>query len=183
MQNVVGYIRVSTVRQEDEGASLEEQAHALRGYCDTKGMHLLSIEEDARSAAGAQGHLYRDGFQQAIRIAKENDAMILVPSVDRLARHLHARLTQRNALPELALGDRVAGHYLGQAFSGEIVALSGSAGHRHVEIKLDRPVDTVRFESFSNWRHRIRGTLGVDGRSHHKTSDGTPHLVIERSLS
>lgn len=93
---------------------------------------------------------------------------------------LHARLTQRNALPELVLGDRVAGHYLGQAYSGEIVALSGSAGHRHVAIKLDQPIDTVRFESFSNWRHRIRGTLDVDGRSHRRTSDGTPHLIVKK---
>jgi hypothetical protein len=49
-----------------------------------------------------------------------------------------------------------------------------------VEIKLDQPIDTVRFPSFSNWRHRIRGTLDVDGRSHRKTSDGTPHLIVEK---
>ncbi|KPQ04631.1 MAG: hypothetical protein HLUCCA12_16710 [Rhodobacteraceae bacterium HLUCCA12] len=94
---------------------------------------------------------------------------------------LHARLTQRNAPPELALGDRVAGSYLGQAYTGEITALSGPAEHRHVEIKLDQPIDTVRFESFSNWRHRIRGTLDVDGRSHRKTSDGVPHLIVEKA--
>ncbi|MBB4304810.1 hypothetical protein GGD81_003874 [Rhodobium orientis] len=93
---------------------------------------------------------------------------------------LHARLTQRNMPSELALGDRVAGNYLGQAYRGEIVALSGPADHRHVEIKLDRPIDTVQFESFSNWRHRIRGTLDVNGRSHRKTSDGTPHLIAEK---
>lgn len=94
---------------------------------------------------------------------------------------LHARLTRQNAPPELAFGDRVTGYYLGQAYTGEIVALSGPAGHRHVEIKLDKPVDTVRFESFSNWRHRIRGTLDVDGRSHRRTSDGAPHLIVEKA--
>lgn len=94
---------------------------------------------------------------------------------------LHARLTQRNAPPELALGDRVAGSYLGQAYTGEITALSGPAGHRQVEIKLDQPVDTVRFESFSNWRHRIRGTLALDGRSHRRTSDGAPHLIVKKA--
>ncbi len=94
---------------------------------------------------------------------------------------LHARLTQRNHPPELSLGDRVSGQYLGQAYDGEIVALSGSATHRQVEIKLDRPVDTVRFESFSNWRHRIRGTLDADGRSHRKTSDGLPHLIVDKA--
>ncbi len=94
---------------------------------------------------------------------------------------LHARLTLQNAPPELAFGDRVAGYYLGQAYTGEIVALSGPAGHRQVEIKLDQPVDTVRFESFSNWRHRIRGTIDVDGRSHRRTSDGAPHLIVEKA--
>lgn len=94
---------------------------------------------------------------------------------------LHARLTQRNAPPELALGDRVAGSYLGQAYTGEITALSGPAGHRQVEIKVDQPVDTVRFESFSNWRRRIRGTLDQDGRSRRKTSDGAPQLIVEKA--
>ncbi|WP_414897040.1 glyoxalase superfamily protein [Rhodovulum sp. YEN HP10] len=92
---------------------------------------------------------------------------------------LHARLSQRNAPPELTLGSRVTGHYLGQAYSGKIVALSGPAEHRHVEIALDQPIDTVRFDSFSNWRHRIRGTIGEDGRSARKTSDGSPHLTVE----
>ncbi|OOY30954.1 glyoxalase superfamily protein [Thioclava sp. F36-6] len=96
---------------------------------------------------------------------------------------LHARLSQRNAPPELALGDRVTGHYLGQAFSGKIVALSGPAAHRRVEIALDKPIDTVRFDSFSNWRSRIRGTLREDGCSHSRTSDGTPHLTLEKALS
>lgn len=96
---------------------------------------------------------------------------------------LRARLTRQNALGELALGDRVAGYYLGQAYTGEIVAMSGPAGHRQVDIKLDRPVDTVRFDSFSNWRYRIRGTLDIEGRSHSKTSDGAPQLIVEKMLS
>ncbi|MCA0922176.1 glyoxalase superfamily protein [Pseudooceanicola nanhaiensis] len=92
---------------------------------------------------------------------------------------LHARLSQQTAPADLTLGAQVTGHYLGQAYSGKIVALSGPAGHRTVEIALDQPIDTVRFDSFSNWRHRIRGTIGADGRSSRKTSDGTPHLSIE----
>lgn len=94
---------------------------------------------------------------------------------------LHARLTRQNVPPDLALGDQVDGFYLGQAYTGEIVTLSGPAGHRQVEIRLDQPIDTVRFESFSNWRHRIRGTLDMDGRSHRRTSDGTPHLTVKKA--
>ncbi|WP_138468165.1 glyoxalase superfamily protein [Poseidonocella sp. HB161398] len=93
---------------------------------------------------------------------------------------LRARLGQRNAPPELALGDRVRGRYLGQAFTGRIVALAGPAAHRQIEIQLDTPVDTVRFESFSNWRSRIRGTIGEDGASPRRTSDGAPQLSVEK---
>ncbi len=91
---------------------------------------------------------------------------------------LHARVTRTNAPPELALGDRVTGRYLGQAYSGEVIGLSGPASHREVEIRLDKPVDVVAFESFSNWRSRIRGTLDANGRSHRKTSDGQPQVPV-----
>lgn len=94
---------------------------------------------------------------------------------------LRARLTQRNAPPELALGDRVTGHYLGQPFSGRIIALSGPASHRQLSITLDSPIDTVRFESFSNWRTQIRGTVDAEGRSPRKTSDGVPQLIVQRA--
>lgn len=87
LQDVVGYIRVSTSRQAELGGSLDEQAYVLRGYCQEKKLNLVTIEEDDCSAAGAQGHLYRPGLREAIRIAKDKGAAILVPSVDRLARH------------------------------------------------------------------------------------------------
>lgn len=87
MQDVVGYIRVSTLRQAQEGGSLDEQGYVVRGFCDEKRLELLTIEEDDCSAAGAQGHLYRPGLRRALRVAKEQNAAILVPSVDRLARH------------------------------------------------------------------------------------------------
>lgn len=136
-------------------------------------------------AAKAQAKALRQALQAQGTVVSHAQALELVARQHgaRDWNTLHARLTQRNAPPDLALGRRVAGRYLGQAFTGEIVALSGPDGYRHVEIKLDKPVDTVRFESFSNWRHRIRGTLDEEGRSHSKTSDGTPHLIVETALS
>jgi hypothetical protein len=96
---------------------------------------------------------------------------------------LHARLAGRNGPSPLALGTRVTGHYLGQAYRGKIVGLSGREEHRRVEIDLDQPVDTVRFDSFSNWRRRISGTIGTDGRSMRCTSDGAPHLTVTTAPS
>ena len=77
------------------------------------------------------------------------------------------------------LGDEVRGKYLGQSFIGRIVALSKVGLNLNVSIQLDAPVDTVRFESFSNMRRRIRGVVGPEGRSEQKTSDGLPVLVID----
>ena len=93
---------------------------------------------------------------------------------------LHARLALRNAPPELALGDRVCGHYLGQAFAGRVVGLSGPSTHRQIEIRFDHPVDVVRFESFSNVRNQIRSVIDENGRSHRHTSDGMPQLIVGR---
>lgn len=79
MQKVVGYMRVSTPRQGEKGISLNEQAHLLRRYCNDKKLELLSIEEDECSAAGALGHIFRSGLNQAIKMAKAQGAKVLVP--------------------------------------------------------------------------------------------------------
>lgn len=91
---------------------------------------------------------------------------------------LHAKLSQSELQP-LHLNDEVQGRYLGQAFTGRIVALSKAGSYTQVSLQLNEPVDTVQFESFSSMRHHIRGMIGPDGRSPRKTSDGTPHLVID----
>lgn len=107
MTNVVGYTRVSTRRQAELGGSLDEQAYVVRGFCDEKKLNLLTIEEDDCSAAGARGHLFRPGLRQAIRTAKEKGASLLVPSVDRLARH-PAVLSEifESGLPVISIRER-----------------------------------------------------------------------------
>jgi hypothetical protein len=48
----------------------------------------------------------------------------------------------------------------------------------NVTICFDSPVDVVRFDSFSNFRQRIEATVGPDGCSPRRTSDGQPQLVL-----
>ncbi|MGR3760737.1 glyoxalase superfamily protein [Roseobacteraceae bacterium NS-SX3] len=91
---------------------------------------------------------------------------------------LHARLAAA-APPPLGLHSKVRGLYLGQRFTGQITALSKAGAGYAISIQLDQPVDTVRFESFSNMRRRIRGVVGADGRALRKTSDGMPQLIID----
>lgn len=77
-------------------------------------------------------------------------------------------------------GGRVQGSYLSQPFEATIVAVE----MRHPEwfrltLDLDKPVDVVTFDSFSNFRKRIRGVVGPAGKSRMRTSDGVPHLKID----
>ena len=88
-------------------------------------------------------------------------------------------------MPEVVLqvGDQVAGRYLKQAFDGRVLAVRGMAGGTAFEVTLefDEPVDVVEFDSFSNFRQRITTTVSSGGVSFSKTSDGVPHLTVERT--
>lgn len=80
----------------------------------------------------------------------------------------------------LAPGDRVGGRYLGHPFEGRVVAARDiGAGRRlHLTVEFDEAVDVVAFDSFSSLRKRVTATLGPDGRSAARTSDGRPHMEL-----
>lgn len=82
--------------------------------------------------------------------------------------------------PELQVGMRVEGRYLGQPFTGYVhgLAASGSNGHRRITLQFATPVDVVQFDSFSSWRHRVSAVINSEDRSPQKTSNGLPHLTV-----
>jgi hypothetical protein len=92
---------------------------------------------------------------------------------------LHAAAGNRPASP-LALGARVSGRYLGQAFTGEIIALArlNDGSHYRLTLDFDEPVDVVTFDSFSAFRKRINCTVNAEGRSAACTSNGEPQMQI-----
>lgn len=81
------------------------------------------------------------------------------------------------------LGQKVRGAYLGQRFTGEIIGIREMAdGARyHVTLRFDAPVDVIRFESMTNLRSQITAIVDRRGVTAEKTSDGQPHLVLDRS--
>lgn len=91
---------------------------------------------------------------------------------------LHARAGNRPQ-PPVRLGDITAGRYLGQDFLAEVIGVTAlSEGRYEVELQLDQALDVVTFDSFSNFRSRIRKVVDASGRSFDRTSDGAPHLVL-----
>lgn len=84
--------------------------------------------------------------------------------------------------PVFAVSQRIEGVYLKQPFTGTIigVAAMGAGDMFRLTVQFDEPVDVVTFESFSAYRQRVNATVGRDGISPSRTSDGEPHMVITR---
>jgi len=84
--------------------------------------------------------------------------------------------------PPAVVGAIVSGHYLGQAFRGEVIAMRRLAQSNLYSITLhfEQPVDVVTFDSFSAFRRRVTGVVDGQGISPKKTSNGKPHIVLDR---
>ncbi|MEQ9315869.1 MAG: glyoxalase superfamily protein [Henriciella sp.] len=92
-----------------------------------------------------------------------------------------ARLSNHPEVP-LQIGERVSGRYLKQPFNGRVHAVRELAAGMGYEVTLhfDEPVDVVEFESFSGFRQRVSAMISEEGISWAKTSDGVPHLIVQR---
>ena len=92
---------------------------------------------------------------------------------------MHAAIAHR-APARWVVGGRLRGRYLSQPFEATVVSVvQARPGWFWLELDLDEAVDVVTFESFSNFRKRVRGLVGPAGRTREQTSDGEPHLVVE----
>jgi site-specific DNA recombinase len=80
----VGYIRVSSEQQRDNGCSLEAQEAKLRAYAGLYNLELVAIEVDAAASAKS---LARPGLQRALdRLTTGQAEGLLVTKLDRLTR-------------------------------------------------------------------------------------------------
>ncbi len=87
MESTIGYIRVSTINQAQEGISLEAQRRKIEAYCNLHDLHLTEIMEDAGiSGKSVNG---RPGIQLVIDKVKSRKVdNVVVYKLDRLARNL-----------------------------------------------------------------------------------------------
>lgn len=81
---VVGYVRVSTAKQADEGVSLAAQRERLAAYCKLYDHELLTVEADEGASAKT---LERPALRAALaRIERGEADALLVLKLDRLTR-------------------------------------------------------------------------------------------------
>lgn len=81
-KRAVGYIRVSTVGQAEEGVSLEAQAEAIKSWCLISGYELLEVYRDDGLSGTRED---RPGLIAAIEAAKKGMALVSY-SMSRIAR-------------------------------------------------------------------------------------------------
>lgn len=99
-KKAVGYIRVSTEEQRDDGLSLGAQREAIEAFAKSQGYELVALIEDA-AVSGAKDPATRDGFRQVLELAEaEAFGILLVWKFDRLARHLAYAVTTAETLRE-----------------------------------------------------------------------------------
>jgi hypothetical protein len=92
-----------------------------------------------------------------------------------------AALNRPVACP-VALGERVSGIYLKQPFTGRVLATAILPGESlfRITIDFDKAVDVVTFDSFSAFRKRVTARVDPYGISPETTSDGQPHMKLDR---
>jgi len=79
----IGYVRVSTTGQAEEGVSLEAQESKIKAWADLNGYSELVIHVDAGISGSRADN--REGLQVALRAVGKGDALV-VYSLSRLAR-------------------------------------------------------------------------------------------------
>lgn len=95
---IVGYVRVSTATQVEDGFGLAIQKTALRAWCKANSHKLVAILCD-EGISGAKELEDRPGLADALGMLRDKQAQgIVVPRLDRLARDL---IVQETVLAEI----------------------------------------------------------------------------------
>lgn len=99
-QKAIGYVRVSTEEQSNNGHGLEAQGKAIRAFAESQGYELLEVVADA-GVSGATRPDTRPGFARVLELAAQQAfSVLLVWKFDRLARSLVYAVTATSALQE-----------------------------------------------------------------------------------
>jgi DNA invertase Pin-like site-specific DNA recombinase len=107
----VGYVRVSTDRQANDGDGLEVQRDAIRAHCKAEGLRLIDVCTDV--LPGTTPLELRDGLGCVLDHVDAGAEVVVVARLDRLARDL---MTQEALLDGLRhKGARVATCSAGEA--------------------------------------------------------------------
>ena len=96
MAKAIGYVRVSSQSQVDDGVSLDAQQAKIEAYCLLNDLELIATYTDAGLSGGRSDN--RPALQDAIKQACKTKAVLVVYSMSRLARSTRDTLEIADAL-------------------------------------------------------------------------------------
>jgi len=85
MNKAIGYVRVSTAEQANEGVSMEAQRAKIQAWCDANGYELAAVYTDAGISGKRADN--RPELQRALKAASRGSALV-VYSLSRLSRSI-----------------------------------------------------------------------------------------------
>lgn len=178
----VGYVRVSTEEQADEGVSLDAQEARLRAYCALRGLELVAVHRDEGVSGGKAFASHPAGSATIAAIAAGDVAQVVVTKIDRAF---------RNAVDCLATVDAwrgagVALHFVDMG--GQAVDTSTAMGGFFLLMMAgmaEWELATIRERTRTALQHKkVRGErLGADPLGLHTPAAGTPWEPIAEELT
>ena len=89
MKTAIAYTRVSTANQGRSGLGLEAQQAALARFAEAEGFKLLETFSEVETGKGGDALDRRPQLAEALKLAKQHKAPIIVAKLDRLSRDVH----------------------------------------------------------------------------------------------
>ena len=89
MKTAIAYTRVSTASQGQSGLGLEAQQAALARFAEAEGFKLLETFSEVETGKGSDALDRRPQLTEALKLAKQHKAPIIVAKLDRLSRDVH----------------------------------------------------------------------------------------------
>lgn len=164
----IGYVRVSTDEQAQEGVSLDNQKAKIRAYCN---LHDLELDEIIEDAGRSGKNLNREGVQSLIERIKEREIdAVIVYKLDRLSRKVLDTLN----LIELMKKHRVAFHSITDnidtktAIGKFFLNIMASLAEMERDLIAERTKDALRHKIENNERAGqipYGWTLAPDGKA------------------
>lgn len=129
----IGYIRVSTEKQNGGDHALERQAEKIRRFCADRGVKLTAIYEDICSAVDDFSIERRPSLADAVKRATREGACLIVPEPTRLFRNVQVaeRWLQVGTVPIFSVQDNMVlsrSELLASIAAGEKVARATREG-------------------------------------------------------
>lgn len=170
----IGYIRVSTEKQNEGDHALERQAEKIRRFCAERGLKVTAIYEDICSAVDDFSVARRPSLADAVKRAAREGACLIVTEPTRLFRNVEVaeRWLQAVTVPVLSVQDDMVlsqSQLLDSIAAGEKVARATSEGtakalekKRSAGVKLGSKADRSAANAASKRSRALRSDGIVD---------------------